>query len=49
VAHPLYGYFWFPTRRARALLLPYVTTFTRYTREQLASAEKPNAGMKSAG
>lgn len=49
VAHPLLGYFWFPSRRSRALLSPYLETFTRYTREQLEFARKPNASMKSSG
>jgi hypothetical protein len=47
VAHALYGYFWFPDRRARSLLLPYLRTFTRITHQQLAFVTRPCTNLKA--
>ncbi len=48
IAHPLYGYFWFPTRRSRLFLRPYLETFTRFTYQQFAFVNAPHANVKSA-
>ncbi|WP_394847114.1 GNAT family N-acetyltransferase [Pendulispora brunnea] len=39
--HPLYGYIWMPTQRARLLLLPYMQRLTDYVSKQLHYVGQP--------
>jgi predicted N-acyltransferase len=44
-AHAIYSYIWFPKRVSRALLLPYLSFFSRTSYAQMSKAVEP-AGIK---
>jgi hypothetical protein len=46
IGAPLYGAFWFPSRRSRALLLPYLKAFAHVAREELAFSAKASVNAK---
>lgn len=46
--HPLYSYLRFPSRRAAALLRPYVTLFGAVAERELEETTQPSGGLKEA-
>jgi uncharacterized protein len=46
--HPIYSYIWFPKRISRALLLPYLSLFTRNSYKQLLEEVELDQGAKAA-
>lgn len=38
---PIHGYLWFPRRLSRAVLLPYLSTFSRISQQQLSQEVEP--------
>lgn len=47
IGAPIHGAFWFPSRRARGLLLPYLDLFAHMTRRTLEFSTKVTANAKA--